>query len=333
MTAPLLRRATGLLAASAVALALTGCAGADAGTGSTDGADGAGSTTVRVLHAPIGYEPLVIAEQQGFFDEVNLDVEISRGGPPQDNLAQAVGGSADIITAAWDTMVTSTAEGMPVEILAGNSVVSGDVDTSGVVVRADSGLESLADLEGATVAFDNIGAGGTIEFYAALAEAGLEPTDLDIVALPYASMQVSLEQGQVDAVFPSDPFYAQIVADPANSVISNPVRETRAGLPITLWAATSEWLEANPEAAAAFIEAMERAIEFYEDPANLETVKEIRAEIAQVPIEEAGDALPAMRVAIDEEAGAAAIEQLVRFDRVTDPLTVDEIVWSGTPRV
>ena len=51
----------------------------------------------------------------------------------------------------------------------------------------------------------------------------------------------ALEEGHVDAVFPSEPFYSQISQIEENSVISNPVRETRAGMPITLWAATQQW--------------------------------------------------------------------------------------------
>ncbi|WP_268234426.1 hypothetical protein [Mycetocola zhadangensis] len=38
-----------------------------------------------------------------------------------------------------------------------------------------------------------------------------------------------------------------------------------------------------------------------------------------------------MRLALDPEAGSKAIEQLGRFNMVTKPLTVDEIIWSAAP--
>lgn len=322
-------RVFGASAAAAALLAVTACQSAE--TPATEAS--APAETITILYAGIAYEPLLLAEQEGYFEEAGLDVDIKAGGPPQDNLAQAVGGSADIIAAAWDTMVISTAEGMPVEVIAGNSVVSDTVDTSGVVVRADSGIETLADLEGKTVAFDSVGAGGTSEFNTALTEAGVDPSSVEIVAIPYASMQASLENGQVDAVFPSDPFYQQIAEVESNTVIANPVRETRSGVPITLWAATSEWLAQNPDSANAFIKALDKGIEFYNDPANLDAVLEVRAEVSQQSIDEVSSSLTDMRSAIDDDATTAAIQQLVDADKVENPLSVDEIVWSETPRV
>lgn len=311
-----------------VALMASGCSSsAPAATGvSGDSAD-----RITVLYASIAYEPLLIAEQQGYFEDAGLDVEIKRGGPPQDNVAQAVGGSADIITAAWDTMVASTAKGMPVRVVAGNSVVSDEIDTSGVVVRGDSGLEDLSDLKGSTVAFDSLGAGGSSEFYDALDAAGVNADEVTSVALPYASMATSLESGQVDAVIPSEPFYSQVIADDANRIIANPVRETRAGAPVTLWAATDAWLDENADAAEAFVEALQRAVEYYEDPANIEEIAKIRSEVTQVPVDEVSRSLPPMRLAVDTDAVTRAAKQLAKFGSVDEALPVDEILWSSAP--
>lgn len=315
-------------AVAMVALIASGCS--SSAPASTE-ASGDSAEKITVLYASIAYEPLFIAEQQGYFEDAGLDVEIKRGGPPQDNLAQAVGGSADIITAAWDTMVASTAQGMDVRVVAGNSIVSDEIDTSGVLVRDDSGIEDLSDLKGRTVAFDSLGAGGSSEFYAALDEAGVSAEEVNSVALPYASMATSLENGQVDAVIPSEPFYSQLIADDGNQIIANPVRETRAGAPITLWAATDAWLDENADAAEAFVEALQKAVEFYEDPANIEGIAKIRAEVTQVPVDEVSRSLPPMRLAVDTDAVTRAAEQLSKFGTVGEPLQIDEILWSAAP--
>ncbi|MER7798383.1 ABC transporter substrate-binding protein [Microbacterium sp. NPDC096154] len=315
-----------LLAGAGCALALIGCAPGGTSAPAADGAD-----AVTVLYAPIAYEPLFIAEQEGFFEDAGLEVEIKRGGPPQDNLAQAIGGSADIITAAWDTMTTSTSEGVPVRVIAGNSVVSDTVDTSGLIVRADSGIDELADLQGRTIAFDSLGAGGSAEVYAALADAGIGKDEVRPVAVPYAGMAAALEAGQVDAVFPSEPFYTPLATDAADRVIANPVRETRAGAPITLWAASTPWLEANGDTAARFLEAMDRAIAFYEDEANLDAVKAIRAEVSQTPLAEVSDTLVPMRLAIDTDAVSTAVDQLVDFGTVDRAVPVEDILWRDAP--
>jgi len=322
-----IRRAVAATAVTAaLAFALPACA---ASTGST--AEDGGSTPITVLYAAIAYEPAFIALQEGYFEEAGLDVELKRGGAPQDNLAQAVGGSADIIVAAWDTMTTSRAEAMPVRVIGGNSVVSDEVDTSGVVVREDSGLASIEDLEGRTVAFDSLGAGGSSEFAAALREAGVDPASVEQVAIPYAAQLAALEQQQVDAIFPSDPFYTQYVAAPGVEVIANPVRETRANVPITLWAASEQWLAEHGDDAEKFLEALQKGIDFYNDPANLDAIKEIRAEVGGVDVSAVSDTLPRMRIEIDTEASSRAVQQLVDAGTITKPVAVEEIIWTKAP--
>ena len=326
-------RTTRFLAATIATLAATLAVGCSAGGGSDTPAEGETTTSIKVVYAAIAYEPLYLAEELGYFDEVGLDVEMTRGGVPQDNIAQAVGGSADIIVAAWDNITTSVSQGMPIRILGGNSFVSNDFDTSGIVVRADSRIESLADLKGKTLAFDSLGGGGSVEVFTVLADAGVSRDDVSLTAIPYAGQAAALEEGHVDAVFPSEPFYSQISQIEGNSVISNPVRETRAGMPITLWAATQQWLDANEDAADAFLEAMDKAIAYYEDPANLEQVKQIRAEVTQQDVSKVSDALPPMRTGIDAEVGQRAVDQLVRFDMIEAAFPVEDMLWSGAPRL
>lgn len=320
-------RGIAVAAAGAVlALGLGACSAADPG-----GAAAPTDETITVLHAAIGYEPLFIAQEQGFFEDRGLNVELRRGGAPQDSLGELIGGSADIITTAWDSMVQSTAEDIPVRVIAGNSVVSDEVDTSGVVVRADAGLNALADLAGKTVAFDSLGAGGTVEFTAALQQAGVAADQVELVAIPYASMQASLENGQVDAAFPSDPFYSQMTAAEGNVVIANPVRETRAGVPITLFASSDDWLAANGEQATAFLEAVQAGIDFYADPANLANVQAIRATVTQTELAEVSDRLPTMRLPIDVPACEIAAQQLQDVKGV-EPKPIDDILWQDAPR-
>lgn len=322
------RRLAAATAIGSLAL-LSGCASPAEEAGGTPEQ----TTSVRVVHAAIAYEPLYIAEELGYFDEVGLDVELTRGGVPQDNIAQAVGGSADIIVSAWDNITTSTSQGIPMRVLAGNSYVSDDFDTSGIIVQSGSGIDSLADLDGKTLAFDSLGGGGSVEVFTVLADAGVDQEDVTLTAIPYAGQAAALEQGHVDAIFPTEPFYSQITAQSDKVVLSNPVRETRAGMPITLWASTDAWLAENEETAQAFIEAMDQAIEYYEDPENLDHIKKIRAEVTQTDIAEVSEALPPLRTAIDTDAGQAAIDQLVRFDMLEESFPVDEMLWSGAPRL
>ncbi|WP_460774654.1 ABC transporter substrate-binding protein [Microbacterium sp. GXF7504] len=312
---------------TATALIATGCAG-----GETAPASDGGKTEITVVHAAINYEPLYLAEQEGFFDEVGLDVKIVPGGTAQDNLGQLAGGSADISIISWDTAVTATAEGLPIKVISNNGIISTEFDTSGVVVREDSGITSMADLEGKTIAFNSIGSGGNVPVLQALKDAGVDPDDVTQVALPFASMQSALEQSQVDAIFPSDSFYAQALEVDDFTVISNPSREYRGGLGITLWSATDQWLAANAGTAEKFNEAMGKAVEFYMDPANVEAVYQVRADVTGQPVDTQKFNLVEASLVTDPEVSQATTDALEEFGFVQNPKPVDEILWEGAPR-
>lgn len=323
-------RLAGAAALAAVALLATGCSGsADANAGDTS----EGKTSITVLHAPINYEPVYIAEKEGFFDEVGLDVTIQPGGTAQDNLGQLAGGSADIGIISWDAAVTATAEGVPIKLISNNAVVSTEFDTSGVVVREDSGITDMAGLEGKTIAFNSIGSGGNVPVLQALAEAGVDPDTVTQVAIPFASMQAALENSQVDAVFPSDSYYAQITAVDDFAVIANPSREFRGGLGITIWSATESWLEANASTAEKFNEAMSKAAAFYSDPANVDVVFEVRAEVSGQSLEDVAKA-PLVPAALETDVAVSqsTTDALEEFGLVENPKSVDDILWAEAPR-
>lgn len=328
------KRIASMLALAGAAALLAGCAGNGAGGASdaapVSGEEGEGTNSITIIHAPINYELPFIAQQEGYFADAGLEVTIKADGTPQDNLAQIMGNSADLTIVSWDTIVTATAEGIPVLGVAGQGVVSSTVDTSGIVVRADSGIASAADLKGKTVVFNDLGGGPHIVTMQALAEVGLGAADFEAVKMPFASMQTALEGGQVDAVFPSDSFYEQISSLPENTVIANPTREFRAGLPITMWAATGPWLEANPGTASRFIEAMEKAAEFYDDEANLEAILQIRQDVGGVSREQAEAMQGEVAIPLPLGVTQSVTDALVEFGAVENADGVSssrDMIW------
>lgn len=321
-------RAAGLIGAAAVsALMLVGCT---SGTGGGE-ANADGLVPLTVLHAPINFEAAYLAEQEGFFEAQGLEVTLVPGGTAQDNLGQLAGGSADISILSWDAAVTATAEGLPIKLISSNGNISTEVDTSGVFVGAGSGVTSLADMKGKTIAFNSLGSGGNVPVLQALRDAGVEPDEVTQVALPFASMQTALESNQVDAIFPSDSFYSQ-VKEGGFTEIANPSREYRGGLGITLWGVTDTWLGQNAETAEKFNDAMAEAIEFYNDPANIDAVYQVRSEVTEQPIEAVKGPLVEFGLAIDPVISQETTDALTEFGFVENAKTVDEILWTEAPR-
>lgn len=320
------RKALSLSAALlATTLALASC-------GTEQGADAPeGLTPLKVSVAGIQFEPAYLAESQGFFEEHGLDVDIVNGADPAAQIASAISGEVDIATGSWVNVATSVAQGLPIVALASNGVVNPDVDNSGVLVAKDSEIAELADLKGKTIGVIGVKTGSDLPLFQALDDAGVGADEFREVSVPYAGMQAAVETGTVDAVVPSDVFYHQMIAAGFAS-LGNPVREYQGNQPGTLWLSTAQWASENPDTAKAFVAAMDDAVEFYSDDANLEEVQKIHAEVNQVPIDKAPARFAVADTAFDEKASQSGLDAMTHFKLIDKPITVDEVLWEHASR-
>ncbi|NKX54214.1 ABC transporter substrate-binding protein [Arthrobacter mobilis] len=317
--------------AAMAALSLAACEGSP-GAGAAGAGEDGGKSSIRLVVAPIHFETAYIAEQQGYFDEAGLDVEIVTGADPAANLAMAVSGEADITTGSWISVATSASKGVPVTVISGNGIVDPETANSGILVNPDSGLKTIADLKGKTIGVVGVKTGSDIPVLQAIEDAGLKVEDIKEVAIPYSGMQAAIEQKTVDAVVPADTFYHQMI-DAGYTSIANPVLDYQANMPVTVWTATKEWVAANPGTAEKFNDAMEKAAEFYSDKANIDEVKALTAEVNQVDVSQvdAGNYVP-VSVAVNTTTGQAGIDAMEHFGLVKDPITAEELLWDKAPR-
>lgn len=326
---PTPRRRT--LAAALLGLSLLGvtACGGNSDAGGAEGGDGL--TPLKISVAPIQFETAHLAKEKGYFEEAGLDVTITMGADPAAMIAMAVSGEQDIVIGSWINMATSVSKGVPISVLGGNGIVDPEVSNSGVMVREDSGITSVADLKGKIIGVQGVKSGGDIPVLQALDAAGVSITDVTEVAIPYSGMEAALEQNTVDAVVPADSFYHQMMKA-GYPVISNPVLEYQSSMPVTVWSATNAWLEANAETAEKFLAAMEKSVEFYSDEANLDEVRAITAAVNKRDIAEVGTNYVPASVTINMAEAQAGIDAIERFELVTDPPPVEEILWDKAPR-
>ncbi|UOQ59080.1 ABC transporter substrate-binding protein [Leucobacter rhizosphaerae] len=330
------KRLIGTIAVLAAAgLALAGCSADPLGGDAAAETGGAGSselTPLSLVVAPIHFEPAYIADREGYFEEEGLDVEIIRGADPTSNIARAVSGEVDITTGSLGTLITSAAAGVPIVTIAGNGYTSPDNPTSGIITLASSDIETPADLAGRTVGIQGLNTGSEIPMFLAAEDFGIDPLSIERVELASTGMETALSEGTIDAVLASAPYYQQLMARDDVHLVSNPSTEYMAGTPVTLWAATKQWVSDNEDTAAAFVRAMEKAQAFYEDPANVDAILDITAEISEVDRASlTAQALIPVSVAIDEAQAGVQAKAFSTYGIVQKPVTIEEILWSGTP--
>ncbi|MET1085685.1 MAG: aliphatic sulfonate ABC transporter substrate-binding protein [Arthrobacter sp.] len=252
---PITRRS--LLGAAAVAasaaLVLTGCV---PGEGSSSAAAGAGGTTKGgTLNIDFAtYNPLsLVIKDQGWLEaslkEQGVTVNwIQSAGSNKANEALR-SGAIDVGSTAGSAALLARANGSAIKTID----IYSQPEWAALVVPAASGISSVADLKGKSVAATK----GTDPYFfllQALEQAGLKPGDVTVQNLQHADGRTALENGSVQAWSGLDPIMAGAEQKGARLFYRNLDFNTYGFLN-----ATESFLKDKPELAQAVVNAYEKA--------------------------------------------------------------------------
>lgn len=195
----------------ALVLVLAACGGAaeTASGGGTDdaaeGGDAAGaeSAELRFIFPNDGqpgiiFYPYFVAEDLGFFEEENLTVTAIPSDGSSAATQQMVAGQADAGTPFSASVLEAFVEGLDSRYVYTYSTGQ----NFGISVLADSGIQSVEDLEGATIGISEADGGEVAVINAALTNAGLDPeTAVEMIPIGQGNPAslAAIENGEVDA--------------------------------------------------------------------------------------------------------------------------------------
>lgn len=150
------------------------------------------------------YLPLTIAEQLGYFKAEGLDVTIVDFAGGSRALQAVVGGSADVVSGAFEHTVNMQAKGQPMRAF----VLQGQAPqiVLGVNPKTLPGFKTVADLRGKKVGVTAPGSSTHIMLNFVLAKAGLKPSDVSVIGVGASNGAVAaMRAGQIDAISNLDP--------------------------------------------------------------------------------------------------------------------------------
>ncbi|MEX0605694.1 MAG: ABC transporter substrate-binding protein [Marinobacter sp.] len=210
----------------------------------------------------------MLAYEAKLYEKYGLDAELIEFSSGTDLIKGIVGGQLDIGVLGFSNAFTWASRGADLKIVGG-----AQRGYHSLLVREDSGIESVEDLRGKNLASQKQGSTADIVLKGVmLANAGLSPSDLNIMGVAPSVAVQSLVGGRVDAAFLFEPYdrIAQLVAPvkqiyeigevwpfPCMVVITS--GETLENRKDVLWAALDaqreaiEMLENEPEKAAPLI--------------------------------------------------------------------------------
>ncbi len=203
--------------------------------------------------------PVLIADKQGYFKEQDLDVELLSftSGPL---VKQAmVAGELDLAYIGAPPIYHWYSRGLESKILA-----KVNYGQAAVTSRADSNINSLADLKGAKMAGVRKGSGMDVLLrgYVFGEKAKLTPDkDTQIISMPSGNMGPSLQSKVVDAAFMWEPFISQFVLRGNTKVIFD-INEAEPRYPWYVISALPDTMKNKPDAIIKVLKAHKKAVDF-----------------------------------------------------------------------
>ena len=261
-------------------LAVTACAG-----GSTGGAGGDGevSTVGMGIQPWLGYGPWYIAQENGYFEDEGVDVEITNFMNDADMSAAFASDRIQVANMASHSALQLVEQGLDITI-----VLLLDASLTADAILTDGGITDVADLAGQDVAFEEGSVSNLLLGYA-LQEAGLSLDDINPVPMDPSEAATALIGGSVPVAVTYEPYIseARSSSDAFEAIFTAAEKE---GLISDVLAVDNDFLAENPDTVQQIVNAWGPSIDFYESD-----TEEARAIIA----ENVGSDVDALATAFD----------------------------------
>ncbi|QEO10128.1 aliphatic sulfonate ABC transporter substrate-binding protein [Protaetiibacter larvae] len=265
-------------AATAAALALTGCVAGEGAPVEADAAAGSTGWSASVLNIDFAtYNPLsLIIKDQGWLeaalgDEVTVNWVQSAGSNKANEALRA--GAIDVGSTAGSAALLARSNGSPIQVID----IYSQPNWAALLVPSSSSISSVEELRGTHIAATK----GTDPYFfllQSLAEAGVGLDEVTVENLQHADGKAAIEAGAVDAWSGLDPLLSTSVESGATKIIYDNIDFNSYGF----LNATESFLTKSPDLAQLVVNAYEKARAWAQE--NPEETAAILAEVAGIDI-------------------------------------------------
>lgn len=289
-------------------------------------------TLITVGAPPIAdAAPLWICIEEGFCADNGLELEIvdspSGGsgtipGILSDNAQYGMSAATDAIAAKSNDFDVTIA----LQMSAGAAEEADNANW--LVTLEESGITSVEELEGGTIAIAGLGGLNDTEVKQMLVNVGLDPEAADVVALPFPQMGEALISGRVDAAAMVEPFVTLTGLEaPINRLVGNETAiapELPAGMLVT----TQDYIDNNTDEYDAFRTAIADSKAFARD--NPDVVRTLLEQYQGLPSEVSSEVvLPNFLDSTNRDGFQALQDAMVDFGFIDEAIPLDEILAEG----
>ena len=244
--------------------------------------------TIRYVNFKV-YDPIYVALDRGFFAKRGINVEILGdvlGGP---TAIQAVAsGAAEAGLSSVPALINANAAGLPVQGVADIQTTLEGQPLQRWFVRADSPIQSMADVAGSTYAVNLWKSSFHYTSLMAMQRAGVDAGAVNFVLLSFQDQIQALINGDIDVAGLMVPYQGYLLNEYGEQVreIANDY-DLYGQKHVSLIFVNRLWAEYNPDAARRFVLGIQDAIDWIED--NQEDAAAIVARYTGIAADSVGE--------------------------------------------
>jgi NitT/TauT family transport system substrate-binding protein len=321
-----------LLTAIVCSLAIVGvvgCGGDDESAGGGGGnTEAAKPTTVKVGTIPIAdVAPLYLGIKQGFFTAEKLDVQpqLAEGGAAI--VPAVLSGSDQIGFSNVTSLLIAASKDLPVTIIS-QGVLAGEDETKAfdaLLVPKDSKITDLKQLEGKTVAVNNLNNVGPLTINTALKANGVDYKKIKYIEVPFPDMPAALDSGRVPAAWMVEPFVSQVKAA-GGKTLATPFEQTAPNLTIATYFTSKKYAQENPDVIQRFARAMNKSLDYAQT--HPDEVRQIVTTYTKIPPAAAEKmTLPTWKSDLNQPTIEKTAELAKTYGFVKEAPAIDELIY------
>jgi NitT/TauT family transport system substrate-binding protein len=215
----------------------------------------------------VGYGPLYIARDKGFFEEEGLDVDLVVMEDVKTRMPALAAGRIDVAVTTIDTVLAFYSPEHPLSYL-----FALDDSRGGDGIVAGKDIKTIADLKGKSIAFTE---GSVSQFFLSvlLKDAGMKLSDVNALNMSAGDAGAAFVAQKVDAAVTWEPWLTRGKDTDHGHVLVDST--TTPGLITDIMVTTNDMLEKNRPAMEGLYRAWSKAIAWQKD--NVEEADEIMA--------------------------------------------------------
>ncbi|HTI25142.1 MAG TPA: ABC transporter substrate-binding protein [Kutzneria sp.] len=261
------------------AAALAGALGLVASAAGCSLLPGSGSSNSPTLEHPslrVGYEaqvdvaPLYMAVKNSLFDSAGLKIELVQENSDDEAIKQVQSGQLDVAFATHVSFFKAEAGGAQLE-LQGEAYQAG-TNTMALVTLPSLGYNNPSTKQNPTIAVNADNDLGVLTTKSVLDTAGVQQNKIVFKTVGFNDMITSLQNRAVDAAWMVEPYITRAEQQLGATILTDAARGATQEFPMTGYASSKKFADANPNTMAAFRKALQQAQEQASDRLKVQSV-------------------------------------------------------------